>query len=319
MKRRDFLGATAANGMILALPPALTGKGPAPPAQPAPGALSPKTPDRIQVLLFTKHLQFLRKYEEVAETAAEIGFDGLDIAVRDGGHVDPKEAKANLPRFVEAARARNLSVPMITTRVQNATDPTHRMVLQAAAEQGVPFYRIGEWSYRDDLSIPDRLNQLRAQLIELAQFNASLGLCAVYQNHSGAGRVGAPLWDLWTMMRDVDPRALAVNFDIGHATVEGGLSWPTQYRLLADRVRVVTVKDFEWDKDDGDYRVEWVPLGEGMIRVGDFMKMLKLDHFVGPITMHFEYDVGDDRRKVASRMKKDLDRLRAAMREAGLA
>ena len=29
--------------------------------------------------------------------------------------------------------------------------------------------------------------------------------------------VGAPLWDIWTMIKDLDPRDLGVCFDIAHA------------------------------------------------------------------------------------------------------
>jgi L-ribulose-5-phosphate 3-epimerase len=41
------------------------------------------------VYIFSKHLQFLG-YEDMAQAAAEIGFDGIDLTVRPGGHVPPE-------------------------------------------------------------------------------------------------------------------------------------------------------------------------------------------------------------------------------------
>src|SRR5438067_7531604 len=54
------------------------------------------------------------------------------------------------------------------------------------------------------------------------------------QNHSGNGYVGAAMWDIHEMIRDLDPRHMGVHFDIGHATVESGLSWPTAFALRSE-------------------------------------------------------------------------------------
>ena len=46
-----------------------------------------------RVHLFSKHLQFL-DYDKMSRAAAELGFDGLDVTVRKGGHVTPAAAAA---------------------------------------------------------------------------------------------------------------------------------------------------------------------------------------------------------------------------------
>ena len=43
---------------------------------------------KLKVSVFSKHLQFLQG-EELAKATAQIGFDGIDLAVRPGGHVEP--------------------------------------------------------------------------------------------------------------------------------------------------------------------------------------------------------------------------------------
>ena len=58
----------------------------------------------LKVSVFSKHLQFLN-WEEMAQTAAAIGFDGIDLTVREGGHVLPERVEHDLPKAAEIIRA----------------------------------------------------------------------------------------------------------------------------------------------------------------------------------------------------------------------
>jgi hypothetical protein len=82
--------------------------------------------------------------------------------------------------------------------------------------------------------------------------------------------------------------------DIGHASVEGGLSWPIEARLMERRLTAVFVKDFLWQRTDRGWREQWVPLGEGMVDRA-FFQWLKTTNFSGPISQHHEYDHGAGR------------------------
>jgi sugar phosphate isomerase/epimerase len=50
----------------------------------------------MKIAIFSKHLEFLEG-EELAKGAKEIGFDGIDLAVRKGGHVEPERVRQDLP------------------------------------------------------------------------------------------------------------------------------------------------------------------------------------------------------------------------------
>jgi len=52
------------------------------------------------ICIFSKHLQWLN-YDEMAETAAEIGFDGVGLTVRPRGHVLPEDAVRGLPQAAQ--------------------------------------------------------------------------------------------------------------------------------------------------------------------------------------------------------------------------
>ena len=62
----------------------------------------------LKVHVFSKHLQFLN-YQDMAAAARDIGFDGVDLAVRPKGHVLPERVETDLPKAVEAIRKAGLS------------------------------------------------------------------------------------------------------------------------------------------------------------------------------------------------------------------
>lgn len=236
---------------------------------------------------FTKPIQDL-SFEETARVASEVGWDGIELALRAGGHVLPERVEDDLPKLVSALRARGQEVLVIATDVRGP-DAVSQRVLRAAAREGIRLYRTGYFRYRDGVSIPKQLAEIRAELVDLAAFNKEASVTGLMQNHSGNGYVGSAVWDLHTLLEQFDSRQLGVHFDIGHATVEAGLSWPTNFALVQDRVGAVIVKDFTWSRTPGrGGSPEWCPIGQGMVQPR-FFALLKASGFSGPITMQYEY------------------------------
>ena len=97
--------------------------------------------NRLKVHIFSKHLQFLN-YQEMAEAAAEMGFDGIDLTVRPNGHVLPERVETDLPKAVEAMRKLDLVPSLMTTAVDDADNSTDRKVLEVAAKLGFKYYRM---------------------------------------------------------------------------------------------------------------------------------------------------------------------------------
>src|SRR6476659_1240717 len=102
--------------------------------------------EKLKVAIFSKHLQFIDG-EELAKTAAELGFDGIDITVRKGGHVEPERVKQDLPKLVAIIRQQGLEVPMVTTDIADADTPFAEDVIRAASELGTRYYRFGAFKY----------------------------------------------------------------------------------------------------------------------------------------------------------------------------
>src|SRR5260370_21336421 len=197
---------------------------------------------KLKVAIFSKHLQFL-KGDALAAAAAEIGFDGIDLAVRKGGHVEPDRVREDLPKLVASIRQHGLEVPMITTDIADTATPYAEDILKAMSELGIRYYRWASFRYDANRPIAQQLEDLKPRVAKLAALNARYKASAMYHTHSGVGLVGASIWDLYLLLRDFDPNAVGVNYDIGHATIEGGVGgWINSYRIADPHVRCISVK-----------------------------------------------------------------------------
>jgi sugar phosphate isomerase/epimerase len=276
----------------------------------------------MKVAIFSKHLEFLEG-EELARGAKEIGFDGIDLPVRKGGHVEPARVKQDLPGLVETIRKAGLEVPMLTTDIVDADTPYAGDVLGVMKDLGIRRYRWGGFTWRDGQPLAQQIEAFKPRVAKLAELNAKYQASAMYHTHSGAGLVGASIWDLHEILKGFDPKLVGVNYDVGHATVEGGLGgWIESFRITGEYLRGVAVKDFLWEKDaHGKWQATWTPLGQGMVKFPQFFAMLREARFDGPLQLHFEYPLGGaengkkkdltmSREEIFGAMKRDLGTLR---------
>jgi sugar phosphate isomerase/epimerase len=140
--------------------------------------------------------------------------------------------------------------------------------------------------FKYDLSKPilGQLDEWRRQFLDLAAVNSEIGITAVYQNHAGRNYLGASLWDLGRLLEGIAVDQIGVAYDIRHATVEAGMSWPVTFHRIRPHIETVYVKDFHWVNG----KPRNVPLGEGQISP-EFFSMLAESKFDGPISLHEEY------------------------------
>ncbi|MBK5291007.1 MAG: TIM barrel protein [Acidobacteriia bacterium] len=286
---------------------------------------------KLQVCAFSKHFHWLN-VREASQLAASIGYDGLDLTVRKDGHVEPERVADDLPKAVQAILASGLKAPMITAGIVDVGSPHAEAILKTASALGIKRYRWGGFRYDTSKSIPQQIREFQAQSRDLAAMNKRYGVCAMYHTHSGVGQFGASMWDIWSVLKDLDTSAVSVNLDIGHATVEGGLGgWVNTSRLLLPISKGIAVKDFRWEKNAaGKWSPRWCGLGQGMVDFPQFFAMLKTSGFDGPLQLHMEYpELGDahsgkkrmsiPKVEFVSLMKRDLAVLRGLLKEGGLA
>ena len=282
---------------------------------------------KCPVCIFSKHLQFLEDYGDMADAAVEAGFDGVDLAVRPGGHVEPDRVEQDLPKAVEAIRKRGLQIPMMVTSINDPDDPLTVPVLKTAGQLGIKMYRMAYYKYDKALGILGSIEKFKPAAAGLAKLNEKFGIRGAYQNHSGL-YFGAPVWDLWQVLKDLDQKWIGSQYDICHASIEGNHSWPYGLQLIEPYISCVVAKDAKYGKVNGRWRNVYEPLGGGIVDWDAFMGYLKEFGYTGPISLHVEYHMFDEedksltveqKKKAALKhMKQDVAFLKNKLKESGL-
>jgi sugar phosphate isomerase/epimerase len=280
--------------------------------------------------LFSKPLSFIPALD-LGTAANELGFKSIDLAVRPGGHVEPDRVRTDLPRVVRAIRAAGVEVAMLTTGIVDAATPHAEDVIAAMTGLGITRYRWGGFRWSKQPSFERQIEAFRPRVASLAELNRRHGATAMYHTHSGVGLVGASIWDLHEILRGFDPALVSVNYDVGHATVEGGLGgWIDSFNISLPYLKGVAVKDFLWELNaQSQWEPAWKPLGQGMVRFPQFFRMLRDAAFAGPIQLHFEYPLGGaeegaksgllmSKADIFSAIRRDLSSARNLMSAAGL-
>ena len=246
-----------------------------------------------KIHLFSKHLQFLG-YDAMAEASAEAGLDGVDLTVRPGGHVLPENVERDLPQAAKAIHKAGLELTMMTTRITDPEDPVTERILKVASDLGIRYYRMGYYKYESSLGMEENIETFKDKMSRLVVLNEKYGIHGAYQNHAGR-RFGAPLWDLWQAIHTLDPMWIGCQYDIRHAFVEGAQSWPMGLELLKHYIKCMAIKDFRWSESEEGWRIENVPVGEGMVDFNAYFKLVDELNISGPISLHIEYPLFKDK------------------------
>jgi sugar phosphate isomerase/epimerase len=273
---------------------------------------------RGSLCFFSKHLPRMNG-RELGRSLKALGFDGVDLTVRPGGHVDPRRVASELPVFVDAIRHEDLAVPMITTELLSDADPVAQPTLETAARLKIPFYKPGYYRYAF-VDVRKELEAAGKQLKGLADLSRRHGMRLGYHNHSGY--IGGPVWDFAPFIEPLDAATAGYYFDVRHAVVEGGDGgWRTAFNLVTPRLSMIALKDFFWEKSGGSWRVRNCPMGEGMVDWKQFFAMLAKARFHGPTSLHVEYEVtgatpAAEEENMLAAAARDLAFIRARLAEA---
>jgi sugar phosphate isomerase/epimerase len=242
-----------------------------------------------RICLFTDHLSGF-DYNEVARMLQQLRVSGPDLTVRPGGLVKPERVQEDLPKAAAIFKQYGLAIPMITTAITSVGEG--RPILSSAAQLGIQYYKLGYFPYTDMNQWEKTRQSTRESLAHLTELGRQLKIQAGFHNHSGP-IVGGTIWDALELVGPLDSHAIGLYFDPSHATIEGGKNgWNFSLRKAAERLKMVAIKDFIWEKAGGEWKTKWVPLGQGMVPFEQFFKILATMRFPGPISLHIEYDPG---------------------------
>ena len=281
-------------------------------AAPAPPRFGTAAPRRTMPTICV-HSGNLAKvpYFQLGDIASQLGFDGVDLTVMIGGHVDPRVTNVDLIRAFEAIRGSGLEVPMIATNITGPQDQTAFPVLYLTGRSQVPLFRLGYWPYGTN-PIQQRLAQARQDLIQLLPLAQRSTITGMIHNRAG-GFIGQALWDTQQVISTIDPRWMGYCYDPAEATAEGGLGgWESGLRLALPRLKALVLQDFYWAKAGDTWTMTKCPLGEGMVDWEKFFTLVAGSGFTGPISIYQQYVVQDS----LGAMTRDLEFARRQVQRA---
>jgi sugar phosphate isomerase/epimerase len=287
ISRRSFLGATGGTAALTLLP---TGS-----FQPQVAAADsrPAEKSKRKICAFTKSFQDW-PIPEVCRRFREIGLDGLDLTVRKGGHIEPKNAATQLPLAVRAAREAGVEIGFISTDIAEPDDDARRL-LETAAKLGITKFKLGYYRYRPFGTLAQQLAEARQGLAAVAKMAGKCGVLPCIHVHSGSylSSHGTLLYEL---IKDFPPSEVGAYADMLHMALEGGAEgWRQGVDLLAPWLAIVSVKNFAWKQQDRDKygQMRWksltVPVADGVSPIPEFVATLKKAGYDGIYSMHSEY------------------------------
>jgi len=217
-------------------------------------------------------------YTELGDIVKQIGFDGVDLTVRPGGHVEPRLSNVDLVRAFESITGAGLECPMITTALTSPVEPTALAVIAISGRTQTPLFRVGEW--RTAYS-PAYLRDIRGLVSIGARYNIAMAL----HNYTGEN-AGETDWSVADTLAGLDPKWAGAYFD----PIHHGEKWETALRPLLPRLRAVALKDFKITNTGS------VPcaLGDGAMDFAKLFSRLAQAGYHGPLSLRLEYAPQDE-------------------------
>ncbi len=248
----------------------------------------------MKFIMFTKHLEHL-SYEELADTIAGIGLDGVDLTVRSPGHVLPENVKTDLPKAAKAIRDRGLEVGWITTNIYSADAPHAEDILATASDLGISQFKLGYHKYDGFGNIKRQLAEVREAMQGIERLCHKYDVSGGMHVHSGPNLAAmAPIIGL--QIDGFDPQAIGLYADLGHMGIEGSFGgWIQGLDLLSDRLIMLAMKNMGqfWEEDEKTGQHKWnrklVPLDRGFTPYPEAFGYLKQIGYNGYASFHSEY------------------------------
>jgi sugar phosphate isomerase/epimerase len=250
MDRREFMQVSM--GVAVAAQSAFGAQGP-PAAQSAPPPAATPVANPMKIDIYSRHLQWLRTADDVAQAVIDMGFDGLDITVRPyPGHVDPATVAKDLPPFVNTIRKHGIIVRAITCPIADADSPNAEDILRAASSLGITHYWWGTFRYDTTKPVMEQLDALKPRVEKLEALNRKYKMKAMYHTYEGDMTVGAAIWDFLYVLKNFDPAYVSFHYDTGHMAVAGGgNTWALNMRAAGPYIGGVSFKDYVVEENLG--------------------------------------------------------------------
>ena len=245
------------------------------------------------LIFFTKHLGNATA-EQYIDYARQFGCDGFDIACRPGQTVTPDNVKTALPKLVKQLSAAGLVVPMLTGEgnLLEPTNSTAEPILAAMQESGVKLLKIGYFQIKHRAEdYWEKIAYIRTQFEGWVRLGEKYGVRICYHTHSGSHIMGINAAAVMHFLHGFDPKWVGAYLDPAHLLLDG--EHPDMaFNMVKRYLAIVGLKDARKEPSNINYgwKYTFCRAGHGDVDWPNFLEILRLANFTGPISIHAEYE-----------------------------
>ena len=235
--------------------------------------------------VFTKHWKM--SVEQLAELISSLSVNGIELPVRQGYQVEPKNATKKLPAISKRLSEFGLKIYSVAADPQEA-------VIAACGDSDIPVLRVLlDVPQKNFLSNVVELQKRLDKLLPLLEkYNVTLGI----QNHSGLCFCNA--LSLWHLIHKYEGKSIRAVWDPAHCALAGevpelaaDILWP--YICMVNLKNAYWRKKRKTEKDTTAWEVYWSRGREGLLSWRRVIDELTSRRYQGVICLHAEYSDED--------------------------
>lgn len=227
---------------------------------------------------------------QLIETLKTLAVEGVDLCVRDGYPVNPRNVRDELPKAAKRIRAAGMAIPMVSaaTNLTNPASPEAESIFAACHDAGIRDVKVGYWTFKKDYW--KQVDSARKDIEGFDRLASRYGIRANLHTHSGSN-LGLNVSSIMDLARGFDPARVGVYLDPGHLALCGE-SPAMSIDIAGDHLSLVAIKDSIWLKGEGadPRKSRFLPLGQGFVDWRDWMRALMARDYTGPISFHSEFE-----------------------------
>jgi sugar phosphate isomerase/epimerase len=237
-----------------------------------------------RILVFTKPWKE-QTLAELADLVKKMGFDGVELPVREGYQVTPENIGKNLKEAKEVFLQRGLVIGSIAGSLEKET-------IEAMGQNGIPILRICI-SVDREKGYFESVRQMQRQVIALKDVLEKNNVKVGMQNHHGFN-VGSAL-GLHHLLGEIPATIAGAVLDFAHCGLDGE---PIEmaYDIVKDNLILINFKSaYKFrtngpDEEEAFWQIHWVTGRNGLYPWKDAVALLKKHSYAGDICMPAEYN-----------------------------
>ena len=227
---------------------------------------------------------------EVVKHLADLGFDGVEWRVREGGpHIEPAEIIEKADEIRKLTEDAGLELVSLATYFAPGDLEDIKRVAEGAKKMGAPMFRLMPPWFDGSVNYValcqrtvDELKQVEALCLESElKVLLEIHMRNIIPSASAAHRI----------VSNFDPKAVGIIYDPGNMIYEGMERWLLGLQLLGPYLAHMHVKNAKWEVAQGEpdgnlvWKAGWATLRSGVVNWREVVTDLKTIGYQGYLSM----------------------------------